>query len=265
MCGKIGVFDSGVGGLTVLRELVNLLPSENYIYLADSKNAPYGSKSIQFIVSRVREIAQFFIERDVKIIVVACNSATAAAIDILRNEFDIPIVGMEPAIKPASLLSKSGKIGVFATEATKHGKLYNQKLSVYGEYLKIFYTDAYKLVQFAENNEFESLQVSDFLNEIINPLVLKGVDQLVLGCTHYPLFLNQMIEILKGHNVNIINPAEAIARRVKDVLICEKILLDNKDEGVIEFYSSGDLKIMKNILKRLNFQNKNISFNYSSI
>lgn len=252
----IGIFDSGVGGLTVLKELSNLLPHESYVYVADSKNAPYGRKTNEEVIDRSLNISRFLIQKGVKMIVVACNTATAAAIDVLRRELDVPIVGIEPAIKPASILSRSGRIGVLATEGTSKGKLFLEKNELYGEYVDIHFQDAYRLVEFAEENVFEGDDLDIFLNSILEPMLTTGVDQLVLGCTHYPLFWDNLNNKVSG-SMNIINPADAIARRAKDLLMRNRLLNCNENQVRYSYFTNGKANILLNILERLEIKTCN--------
>jgi glutamate racemase len=253
MKAPIGIFDSGVGGLTVLSRICDLMPKESIIYVADSYNAPYGELPKNEIIKRSEIITDFLLSKGAKLIVVACNTATAAAIDFLREKYDVPFVGMEPAVKPASLLTKSGNIGVLATKGTLMGKLFKEKHETYGVYFNIHYTEGKGLVELAEQNMTESLEAEELLNSYLQPMIRKEVDQLVLGCTHYPLFINLINKITNG-KVNIINPAEAIARRTKDLLILNRKLYLGEKKGVLTFYSNGELKIFENILKQIELE-----------
>jgi glutamate racemase len=246
---KIGVFDSGVGGLTVLKQLVDLMPHESFLYFADSAHAPYGNLSEKAITQRAEKITAFFLEKGVKAIVVACNTATAASIDYLRQHFDIPFIGMEPAVKPASLLSKTGNIGVLATKGTFGGKLFKEKHELYGQYINIHYVEGKGLVELAESNQIDSLETEKLLAELIQPMLKKNVDQIVLGCTHYPLF-SEKIKKIVGENVNLIDPADAIARRTKDVLIQNRLYCTQSERDSIQCYSTGAIDVLH---KMLNF------------
>lgn len=245
----IGVFDSGLGGLTVLRVLHEFLPHENFIYLADSNNAPYGNMSKAKIIERSRFITEFLIGKGAKLIVVACNTATSAAIDTLRAEYKLPFVGIEPAVKPASLLSKTGNIGVLATKSTLGGKLFLEKHETYGAYINIHYVEGAGLVELAENNKIQTDETSKVLEKLLKPMLREKVDQIVLGCTHYPLFKTKIQDIV-GQEVNIIDPADAIAKRTKDLLIKNRNLNTAENPG-IDFYSNGNHRIFKDMLKQV--------------
>ncbi len=245
---KIGVFDSGVGGLTVLKQLVELMPHESFLYFADSAHAPYGNLSEDEIIRRAEKITSFFLDKGVKAIVVACNTATAAAIDYLRQNFDLPFIGMEPAVKPASLLSKTGNIGVLATKGTLGGKLFKEKHELYGQYINIHYIEGRGLVELAESDQINSAETVVLLKTLIQPMLQKNVDQIVLGCTHYPLFAEEIRKIA-GPNVNLINPAEAIARRTKDILIQNRLYCTATKQYSLECFSTGKLDFLMNVLK----------------
>ncbi len=251
----IGVLDSGIGGLTVLKELSVLLPNESFIYFADSKNAPYGPKNQEDVIVLTDKIVQFFISKNCKLIVIACNTATAAAVNVLRQRYQIPIVGLEPAIKPACLGSKTGNVGVLATEGTFRGNHFKTTSQKYSEYINLHLQVAKGLVQLAEDGKFEGEDVHNLISKYVDPLKEKNIDYLVLGCTHYPLFIRELQKIA-GKNIKIIDSAEAIARRVKDVLMTTKIfnhLISNNRN--ITFYCSGNKKVLDNIIEYL-FDNK---------
>ncbi|MDA3910665.1 MAG: glutamate racemase [Bacteroidales bacterium] len=252
---KIGVFDSGVGGLTVLKQLVELMPHESFLYFADSAHAPYGNLSENEIVQRAEKITTFFLEKGVKAIVVACNTATAAAIDYLRQNFDMPFIGMEPAVKPASLLSKTGNIGVLATKGTFGGKLFKEKHELYGQYINIHYAEGKGLVELAEANQIDSVETEKLLKKLIQPMLEINVDQIVLGCTHYPLF-SEEIRKIAGVNVNLIDPAEAIARRTKDILIQNRLYCTKSSRYSLECYSTGRLDILHQMLNFCNLSSQ---------
>lgn len=213
----IGVMDSGVGGLSVWKELIEELPNERYLYVADSGHCPYGPKEKSYIVERSCKISQFLIDRGADIIVVACNTATAAAIELLRARFDIPFVGMEPAIKPAALNSKSGVIAVLATEGTFRGRLYMNTLKRFASRVKVIQTVGAGLVELVEKMEWNTPQAETLLRRYIEPVMAAGADHLVLGCTHYPFLVETMERIVEGRSI-IVNPAPAVARRAGNVM-----------------------------------------------
>ncbi len=246
---KIGVFDSGVGGLTVFKQVRELLPYESYLYFADSANAPYGNMPVDDIIQRSKKISDFFIEKGVKLIVVACNTATAAAIDWLRENYEVPFVGMEPAVKPASLMTKTGNIGILATKGTLGGKLFKEKEKIYGQYINIHYTEGKGLVEIAESSAIDSPETDSLLRSLIEPMLEKSVDHIVLGCTHYPLF-KEKIQAIAGDQVTLIDPADAIARRVKDVLIQNASLCTNQNHTPLQCFSNGSDTLFKSVFYR---------------
>ncbi len=246
----IGVFDSGIGGLTVLKELVKRLPYEDFIYFADSKNAPYGPKSVAEITQLSEKNIKFLIDQNCKLVVIACNTATAAAVNLMRNAFDIPIIGLEPAVKPACLNTKTGSVGVLATEGTFRGNHFKTTSEKYKDYVIIHLQVAKGLVEFAENGIFEGDQVRELINKYVNPFLLNDIDQLVLGCTHYPYFYTLIKEIV-GETVEVIDSAAPVARRTKDVLMSNKIFRTENHAQKITIYYSGDQKVMSKVVARL--------------
>ncbi len=215
----IGIFDSGAGGLSVWKELVKLMPSESYFYISDAAFCPYGPKSKNLILERATLISRFLIERGAEIIVAACNTATAAAIKELRQLFDIPFVGMEPAVKPAALLTKTGTIGVLATQGTFKGSLYLATSEKYAlnKQVKIIEQVGEGLVELVEQGKADSPEAEQLVKKYIDPMTAAGADCVVLGCTHYP-FLEKAIRKVSSDNFNIINPAPAVAKRALHLL-----------------------------------------------
>ncbi|MGP1363385.1 MAG: glutamate racemase [Bacteroides sp.] len=213
----IGVIDSGVGGLTVLVRLIEVMPSQPFLYLADQAWCPYGGRSEKELQQRLIHLVEYMIrEFDCSMIVVACNTATAAGISLLRKRFHIPFVGMEPAIKPAALSSTTKHIGVLATSGTLASALFQHTMRLYEPYAHIHFVAGRGLVELIESGKAESEEVVERLHELLSPLLQKRIDHLVLGCTHYPLLCNTLTTILpKG--VKIIDPAPAVARRAREV------------------------------------------------
>jgi glutamate racemase len=211
----IGVFDSGVGGLSVLRELVQLLPQENFVYLADQANVPYGGKSAETIQQLSHQITHYLLtQHHCKLIVVACNTATAAALTYLRQTYvGIPFVGMEPAIKPAAQASRSGKVGVLATNGTFSSQRYADLMARYANGIELFEDSCAGLVELVEDGKLNTPQTAALLRLVLTPMIDVGVDTLVLGCTHYP-FVAPLIQRIAGDNVTLIDPAPAVARQV---------------------------------------------------
>lgn len=231
----IGIFDSGIGGLSVWQKVFELLPGEDYIYYADSRYCPYGLKSDEFIAERATKIAQFLTDKGTDLIIVACNTATAAAIDTLRSEFSIPFVGMEPAIKPAILKTRTGVVGVLATAVTFTGRLYHNTLAQYttGEEIEVIEQVGYGLVETVENGNVDAPETLKLLHSYIDPMLEAGADHIVLGCTHYP-FLTAEIEKIVDGRAEIVNPAGAVARQAAKLYNPVR-----KGSGRLEFYSSG--------------------------
>lgn len=220
----IGIFDSGSGGLSVLREILRVLPRERYVYYADNANCPYGEKTPEFIQNRCRVITEYLLSRGAQIIVVACNTATAAAITTLRNEYPIKFIGMEPAVKPAALSSKSGVIGVLATAGTLKGSKYLTTKGIYEDDVKIVEHVGQGFVELVENGILDGQQAEETVRKSLQPLLDAGADRIVLGCTHYP-FLRDVIQRVAGPDVQIIDPAPAVARHLIEVMKEEGLLV----------------------------------------
>lgn len=249
----IGVFDSGVGGLSVLRELMKVLPKERFIYFSDNAYCPYGNREPSFIIDRARAVSESLLHDGADVIVVACNTATAAAITILRNEYSSPcervkeltggrkdrvsFVGMEPAVKPAALGTKSGVIGVLATAGTLTGSKYLDMKSHYVDDVKIVEHVGKGFVELVEKGELDGERCERVVRGSVEPILEAGADTIVLGCTHYP-FLAEVISRIAGPDVKIIDPAPAVARRLCNV-IKEESILTGGGEGKVTLKSSG--------------------------
>lgn len=250
----IGIFDSGIGGLSVWEEVKKQLPMEDIVYLSDAKNCPYGNKTEREIIALSRKNTEFLIQKNCKLIVVACNTATAAAIDKLRQSYTVPFVGMEPAIKPAALHTKTNCIGVLATRGTFNGKLFKQTSAKFTENIQTIVRQGDGLVELVEQGEVESLKAKELLKKYLLPMVEKGVDKIVLGCTHYPFFTTEIKKIIP-RNIDIINPAPAVAKQVYKLLE-ERHLLNKINKNVCyQFFSSGDATIMNKYIKKLGVRN----------
>ena len=219
----IGVLDSGVGGMTVLKHIHALLPQEQLIYFADSKHAPYGSKTEAQIQARCIEIIDFMVAKKVKAIVVACNTATAAAIDLLREKYTLPIIGMEPAVKPAAEASLNGVIGVLATVGTLKSAQFAALLENYGRNVKVITQGCIGLVECIERGELHHPATYDLLCQYCQPLLNEGADTIVLGCTHYP-FVKTTIQQIVGPEVTLIDTGEAVAKQLQHRLISLDLL-----------------------------------------
>jgi len=246
----IGIFDSGVGGLSVWKELINELPNESVIYYADSKNCPYGPRSKEEIIKLSSSVVDFLIKKECKLIIVACNTATAAAIDFLRSNYNIPFIGMEPAVKPAALNSKTKSIAVLATEGTFNGKLYNETSKKYAKDVQLNIKIGDRLVEIVEKGKINDPESEKHLQYLVKPLIEKNIDHLVLGCTHYP-FLMQKLKKVLPESVEIVNPAPAVVKQTKRILEEFNLLNNNTKNSDYQFYCSGDSKILSEILREI--------------
>ena len=214
----VGFFDSGVGGRCVLDAFRRLRPDEPTVYVADSENCPYGNKPPDEIVRLSKRIAADLIDRGCEVVVVACNTATAAAIDELRSEWpDVPFVGMEPAVKPAALGSKSGVVGVLATRGTFNGRLYRETSSKVADAVRIIECVADEFVDLVERGVVSGVEAEDAVRRRIEPLIAAGADRIVLGCTHFPHLKHLMENVAEGR-AEIVDPSDAVARRIVEVL-----------------------------------------------
>ena len=219
----IGVFDSGIGGLTVLRTIHQLMPDEPLLYLADQAHVPYGPRPLKEVRHFSRAITQYLLDQGSRLIVVACNTASAAALKYLRQVFpDIPFVGMEPAVKPASEHTRSGVVGVLATPATFQGELYASVVERFGQGVKLLQHTCPGLVAQIENGALESKETRRILEEALLPMLDQGIDTVVLGCTHYP-FVIPLIQQITGPGVRVIDPAPAVARQVQRLLVASRL------------------------------------------
>jgi len=234
----IGIFDSGLGGLSVLKAICELLPDESLIYVADNAHAPYGERSEEYVLRRVDKIGDFFHQAGVKAMVVACNTATSAAVHELRSRYTVPIVGMEPAIKPAGPLSKSGVIGVLATERTIKGEKLSRLIAQQAPHLEFILQPCPGWVQLVEQGDLHSESATELLARHLQPVLKAGADTLVLGCTHYP-FLRQRISELAGPEVNIIDPNSAVARQLQRLLQQNNNLAATGEGAQRRYYQSG--------------------------
>lgn len=245
--GPIGIFDSGVGGTSIWKEIKKLLPQEDTIYLADSKNAPYGQKSQEEILKLSIKNTELLLLKGSKIIVVACNTATTNAINYLRENYQVPFIGIEPAIKPAALQSNSKTIGVLATKGTLSSSLFNSTSEIYASGIKIVEQEGTGLVPLIEQGKINALETRKLLQGFLNPMLEEGIDHLVLGCTHYPYLIPVLQEMLPEH-VKIIDSGEAVARQTKAIL--EKSDSLNKVSRIEKsvFYTNADIAILKHFL-----------------
>ena len=249
----IGIFDSGIGGLSVFREIRKVLPEQSYVYYSDNAHCPYGEKSREYIIDRARAITRFLLEKGCEIIVVACNTATAAAISTLREEFPVKFIGMEPAIKPAAQATRTGVVGVLATAGTLKATKYIDTRARWAQNVSIVEHIGQGFVELVEKGTTIGQEAETTVRTSLIPLLDAGADMIVLGCTHYP-FLSDTIkkiasEVYPDRDIDIIDPAPAVARHLMEVLAEEGI--SSGDGFSIELHASGDPTTLKETYNRL--------------
>ena len=244
----IGIFDSGTGGLSVFREIYRILPEERFIYYSDNANCPYGEKSREYIIDRARAITSFLMEQGADIIVVPCNTATAAAITTLREEFPISFIGMEPAVKPAAQATRTGVVGVLATAGTLKATKYIDTREKWAHDVRIVEHIGQGFVELVENGNVTGEEAEAVVEKSIRPLIEAGADTIVLGCTHYP-FLADTIRKTAGKPVTLIDPAPAVAKHLYEVMQ-EKGLI-HSDGFSMSLHSSGDITTLEKTYKNL--------------
>lgn len=246
----IGFFDSGVGGISVLREAVKLMPTENFIYFGDSLNAPYGTKPAKDVQDLSVKNAEMLIKMGVKAIVIACNTATSVSAEILRLKYpDIPVVGVEPALKPALMYKENSKVLVMATEVTLRERKFNALLEKYKELGDVFLLPCPGLMEWVEKGVLEGAEVESFLESILRPYINK-VDAVVLGCTHYP-FLEKTIEKIIGGNAKFFDGGKGTAKELKRRLCEKNIENTGSGKGCIEFLNSKNSEAEKALCEKL--------------
>lgn len=247
----IGVFDSGVGGLSVLRAVRTLMPEESVIYFGDQGHVPYGPRSLEQVRDFSEAITQFLLNLDAKLIVVACNTASAAALHYLRDKFpEIPFVGMEPAVKPAAEHTLSGLVGVLATPATFQGALYASVLERFANGVQIFQHTCPGLVGLIEQGNLDGEEPCVILEDALRPMLDRGIDTVVLGCTHYP-FVIPLIRQIVGKTVRVIDPAPAVAKQVERMLVADRLKRSPGQRSRLRFYTSGDAGIFRGVMPKL--------------
>ncbi len=247
----IAVFDSGIGGLSVLRHIRALLPHESVIYIADQKHVPYGPRSATELIQLSKAVSRFLLSQQVKLVVVACNTATAAALPALREQFPvIPFVGMEPAVKPAARQTKSGKVGVLATVQTLSSERYASLMHRFAGHVQVFENPCVGLVELIEAGEITANGTEELLRSCLQPMLAAGVDTVVLGCTHYP-FVLPMIEEIVGTAVTIIDPAPAVARQTVRVLQKQQLHTHTDGSPIIRMVTTGEAGIFADQLAQL--------------
>lgn len=243
----IGIFDSGIGGTSIFKEVHMLLPNENCIYLADSKNAPYGNRSKEEIIQLSIKNTEHLINKGCKIIVVACNTATTNAIAYLRQNYNIPFIGIEPAIKPAALNTKTKAIGILATKGTLSSQLFHKTTDLYAHGIKVIEQVGEGIVPLIETGQLDSNKMQTLLETYLKPMLEQNIDYLVLGCTHYPYLIPMLTKMLPKH-VKIIDSGLAVARQTQTILSTHNLLNDSGVKPKIELFSNGDVVILNSIL-----------------
>ena len=246
----IGIFDSGVGGISVLKHIHALLPAEHLLYYADSLHAPYGSKTPEFICERAFAITDFLIAQGAKTLVVACNTATAGAVDKLRAHYALPIIGMEPAVKPAAAASKSGVIGVLATVGTLKSAQFAALLEHYGQHVRVVTQACPGLVECIERGELQAPATKQLVAGYVKPLLEAGADTIVLGCTHYP-FVRELITDIAGQNVALIDTGAAVARQLMHRLEDLGQLTEEIGIGEVQFWTNSPAQDAEQVIASL--------------
>ena len=256
----IGFFDSGVGGTSIWKEVHELLPNESTIYLADSKHAPYGPKGKDTIIELSIKNTELLLEHNCKLIVVACNTATTNAINYLRSTYKVPFIGIEPAIKPAALQTKSNTIGILATKGTLSSELFHRTSDLYANNTQVIEQVGEGLVELVESGKLNSDETRYLLKKFLKPMVAANIDHLVLGCTHYPYLIPIIKELIPEH-INIIDSGEAVARQTKAILSKHNLLSGESDNTGNQFYTNGNnLEVMKMLLDNNDFKVEYLEF-----
>lgn len=235
----IGVFDSGMGGLSVWQEIVKLLPNESVVYFGDGKNCPYGERSAEEVIGFVQDAVDLFLKKKCKAIVLACNAATAMSVEYLRKRYpEMIIVGMEPAVKPAAHNSRSGVIGILATKATLEGALFKETSLKFGQNVKIISSVGEGFVELVESGQENSEEAYFAVSKCVGGMIDGGADHIVLGCTHYPFLTDTIKKVIGDRDISIVNPAPAIALRVKSLLEQNGLLANGEITSEYSFYSA---------------------------
>ncbi len=249
--GPIGIFDSGVGGLSVFREVQNQFPGEDLIYIADQAHVPYGIRSKGEVLDYSEGIVRFLIQKRVKLIIIACNTASAVALAELRRTYaSLPFVGMEPAVKPAAEETSTGVVGVLATPATFQGDLYASTVERFAKGVKILQDTCPGLVEQIESGDLSSRATREILEKALEPMIEAGVDEVVMGCTHYPFVIPQIREIV-GSEIRVIDPAPAVARQAGRLLEEFDLFAQENKLGRIHFFTSGSPDQLARLISEL--------------
>jgi len=254
----IGIFDSGVGGTSIFKEIHALLPNENIIYLADSRNAPYGNKTQGEIKSLSIKNTEYLLSKDCKIIVVACNTATTNAISYLRESYQVPFIGIEPAIKPAALNTQTKAVGILATKGTLSSQLFHKTSDLYANGIKVVEQIGEGIVPLIESGKLNSDEMKDLLQFYLEPMLKANIDYLVLGCTHYP-YLIPMLETMLPEDVKIIDSGLAVAKQTKAVLQSQGLLNLDDTQPSVKLYSNSNVDVLNTLLNG-NFETSFLDF-----
>lgn len=254
----IGIFDSGIGGTSIFKEIHALLPIENYIYLADSKYAPYGNKSKQEIIELSIKNTEFLLSKNCKLIVVACNTATTNAISYLRSKYNVPFIGIEPAIKPAALNTETKAVGILATKGTLSSDLFHKTTDLYSNGIKVIEQIGEGIVPLIEEGKANSNEMKILLKDYLQPMIDANIDYLVLGCTHYPYLMPLLLELLPKH-VKIIDSGLAVAKQTKAILDQNQLLNSTKKVSENIFYTNTNTDVLNDILDK-KFKVKYLNF-----
>lgn len=249
--GPIGIFDSGVGGLSVLREVRRQLPNEDLVYIADQAHVPYGNRSREEVFGFSIGIVRYLLKMQTKLVIIACNTASAVALADLRIKYpSLPFVGMEPAVKPAAAETSTGVVGVLATPATFQGDLYASTVERFAKGVKILQDTCPGLVKQIEAGRIASQETREILQRALHPMLEEGVDEIVMGCTHYP-FVIPLIKEIVGDGVEVIDPAPAVARQVGRLLNEYDLQKGKQEEAKVFFYTTGETERLDTLLKTL--------------
>jgi glutamate racemase len=257
----IGFFDSGIGGTSIWKEMIHLLPNENTIYLADSANAPYGKRSKEEIIALSKKNTDYLLSKDCKMIVVACNTATTNAISFLREKYTIPFIGIEPAIKPAALSTQTNSIGILATQGTLSSSLFAKTSDKFAKGVNIIEQVGKGLVELIESGSINTPQMNNLLVSYLKPMMENQIDHLILGCTHYPYLIPKIKKII-GQDIKIIDSGFAVSKQIKNILEKNNLLNSQSKKGKYQFYTNTNSQVLASILpdKNLSIEVKQIVF-----
>lgn len=254
MNNPIGIFDSGVGGTSIWKEINALLPSENTIYLSDSFNAPYGEKNKDEIIQLSIKNTEYLLDKNCKLIVVACNTATTNAIKVLREKYKVPFIGIEPAIKPAALKTKTNIIGILATKGTLNSELFEKTSNALDQKIIRKEIVGKGLVELIESGKLNSKEMNTLLLKYLKPLLHQNIDCLVLGCTHYPYLIPQIRKIV-GNKIKIIDSGEAVAKQTKFILEKNKLIHFSKKNGTHHFFINKQKQVLEKLINKKGIEN----------